>query len=561
MATKNPPKDAPDHLARLRAVLEALGIKRGTFVDDQFSPSFDDAWARSRSAVGSKGPELAAAWGSGAWTADSADDDRSDAEKQWHAMAPPDQRELVKAISTLAVGIAADSEQPADVGFFGTFWPSDACPLDEIGPEEFDSVYLQESLLGKGPSILFLDLSFGDSDQKGGLRLLKNVLSADSTRRTVCVVFTQRPGAESVDYWADLATTEGVEPDAAVVIHKDASQSVETFESELRRALLNWLAPELLKWARAIAEKALADAMANTKIEGDVLNAVVLLSSEREGVDPTETLFRIIDGESRRERDRAVLTEEARRGFVDLKSKLEALAKIAPTGTEDPPLSLRAKQLMRSHLYRIEVNAADWPAPMWLGDLWEVTFEGDTSEQFALVAQPCDIILRPESGKRSQEWAILVPLTAEKGRTETRVELPYFDAPSCNNRWADLKRARVANANVLDAIAMFGSRIEKSAFAQLRTRTHVHSSVARRIEHLVDWLEGLPNDPAVAAHALALFGAPGTVAKLSNTPEAIEFHCRRVGRIEPELSRLLLQRYGNFIGRHAMPHDFSKFGS
>lgn len=561
MVTKNQPKDAADHVGRLRAVLKALGIKRGTFVDDQFKLSFDDAWARSRSAEVSKGKELAAAWRVDPWEPNSAEDARSAAEMQWSALDRPAQRELVETISMLSADIATDSVPPEDVGFFGTFWPSDTCPLDEIGPDEFDESYLKNSLLKKGPSILFLDLSFGDTDQTGGLRLLKEVLKADSAHQTVCVVFTHRPGADSVDYWADLAAQEGIEPDAAVVISKQASRSVEVFESELRRALLNWLAPELLKWAKEIAGKALADAIATTKIEGDVLNAVVLQSSEKEGVDPTETLFRIIDGESRRERDRAVSTKEARQGFSDLKKKLEALAKIVPAGTAGSPVSLSAKKLMRSHLYRSEVMAAEWPAPMWLGDLWEVTLEGETSEKFALVAQPCDIVLRSESGQRSQEWAILVPLKTEKGNAETTVLLPYFDEGSCKDRWADLKRARVANANVLDVIAMFGRRIEKSTLAQLRTRSHVHSSIAKRIHQLVDWLEGIPNDSAVSAQALALFGGPGAAAKLSNTSEAIDFHCTRVGRIEPELARLLLQRYGNFIGRHALPHDFAKFGS
>jgi hypothetical protein len=60
-----------------------------------------------------------------------------------------------------------------------------------------------------------------------------------------------------------------------------------------------------------------------------------------------------------------------------------------------------------------------------------------------------------------------------------------------------------------------------------------------------------------AAHALALFSGPGPAAKLNVTDAQIEFHCKRVGRVEPDLARLLLQRYGNFVARHALPHDLA----
>jgi hypothetical protein len=197
-----------------------------------------------------------------------------------------------------------------------------------------------------------------------------------------------------------------------------------------------------------------------------------------------------------------------------------------------------------------------------MGDLWEVNFDESEKEpvvQFVLIAQPCDIILRADDGGRSQGWAILVPLRKEQGKhPETTVELKYFDEAKCDNRWAYLKRARVANANVLDLVAIAGPVIKKAEIAQLRTRPHVHASVEKRTAYLADWLEQSA-DSTSAATSLALFSGPGPIAKLSNTADTIDFHCKRIGRIEPELARLVLQRYGNFVARHALPHDFADY--
>jgi len=559
MKAKKMTTKAVDHIDRLRSVLSAMGIKRGTFVDDQFSPNFEDAWARSRAAVGSKSADLLSAWGVGRWETDSAEDDRPAAETQWNNRPHPAQVELMRAVDTLT-SADAPAVEPADVRFFSEFWPNEACPLDEIEPRTFDGAYIDNLLLAQGPSILFLDLSFGEGDPRGGIRLLKDVLTADQGRKTICVIFTQQAGVESADYWAELAAAEGIDPGRAVAISKGAIKSAASFEAELRRAFLNGLAPELVKWATDIAKEALERTTANIRFEGDVLNAIVLRSSEKEGVQPMDTLFRLIDEEFRQERDRMAVKDGAREAFGHFKTKLEALARIAPKDQLDPPLSSRVRNLMRNHLYRKEVGTAEWPPPIWMGDLWEVSFDDGANEPFVLIAQPCDIILRAKDGCRSQEWAVLVPLKRNAGKhPETVVELKYFDDGDYHSRWASLKRARVANVNVLDIVALFGPVIQKSEVAQLRARAHVYASVALRITHLAKWLEEVPPESIAAAQKLALFAEPGPVAKLSNSSEVIDFHCKRIGRIEPELARLLLQRYGNFVARYALPHDFADY--
>lgn len=573
-----------DHVARLRGVLAAMGIKRASFVDDKFSPSFETAIARSLALASTKSADLVSSWGVGTWGRDSVDDDRRDAKTAWDVLDVPGRIALLKRLSTLGNGNYEEH-------LFSEFWPATECPMDTLGPEGFGDDYIRESLLRDGPSILFLDLNFTDGQDKEGLTLLSQVLRLDTERKTVCVIFTREPGANGVDFWTDLANGAGIEPGAAVVISKSATEDVATFEASLRRALLNGLGPELLRWASSIANSALKKATTATRLEGDVINAAVLQSSEKEGIHPTETLFRLIDAEFRREREQLVNVAIASGEFKGFRSKLEALATITPADDTDPPLSMRVRKLMREHLYRSYISPAEWPPPLWLGDLWEVCLiEGakEATQQFVLVAQPCDIILRASDGARSQQWALLVPLRKDRGsHPETVVEFKYYDEVKYESRYAYLKHARLANANVLDATALIGSPLRRVDVASLRSRAHVHVAVEKRLANLCDWLEAAKAGPPLSAgpsnsrdavgsgavepstagalldsidlRELALFHAPGSSAKLSITSDLIDFHCKRIGRVEVEFSRLLLQRYGNFVARHALAHDFADY--
>jgi hypothetical protein len=564
MAMKKQTAEAIDHVARLRAVLGAMGVKRGTFVDDQFSPKFDDAWARSRAVEEEKRKELISAWGDGRWEEDSADEDRPNVESRWRRLNHAAQVSLLAKITSLIRETTA-AEDPKDVSFFSDYWPSDTCPLEELGPEDFDQAYIRTAILDAGPSVLFVDLVLGEDMQEGGVELLKEVFKQDSDRKTVCVVLTRQPGSESPDYWGRLAEKYGLDPGAAVAISKGSMENVASFESELRRALLNAMSPGLMDWAWGIAKEALAKAISDTKIEGDVLNAVVLQSSQKEGIQPTDTLFRLIDEEYRRERDSLALAPTSRKGFAVFKTKLEALAKISSKDDGDPPLSLRVQRLMQRHLYRRQVDTPEWASPIWLGDLWEATLIRSTTEgaeewneHYVLIAQPCDIILRSKDGARSQEWAILIPIKENGTEQETMVRLKYFGESKCDAYWAHLRKARVANVNVLDMVALAGPAVKMAELSSLRQRSHVQPSVEKRTLYLADWLERTVASAAPSL-ALALFPGPGPVAKLTISQDTIDFHFRRVGRIEPELSRLLLQRYGNFVSRHALPHDFAEY--
>lgn len=557
MAAKTKTVEATDHAERLKQVFGALEIKRATFVDDQFSPQFADAWAATKSGAATKGTELLKAWGLAKWS-EQIDDDEAGAQKKWDGLGADDQAKLVTTVRALVPGFA--SARPTDIAYFADYWPTEACSLEEIGPERFDASYIKGTLLGGGPSLLFLDLSLSDQVADGGVKLLQQVLQHDDARKTVCVILTAQAGAEEPDFWDKLAEKHGVDPSRAVVISKKATHALPSFERDLRRALLNSITPGLVSWASEIATEALRLAVERSKgLEGDVINAVVLRSSENEGVDPTETLFRLVDEEVRRERDALVDAKPARERFSKHKAKLAALAKIAPDDVGEPALPLRAKKLMRRHLYR--APAGEWPTPIWLGDLWDVTLAGEKerTERYVLVAQPCDLMIRTKDGKRSQDgWVVLVPVLPNGQTQETMVQFPYFDEGSLKEHWAHFKKARIASADVLDAVALAGAAIQATDLSKLKQSDHVQPAVRKRLDLLGDWLDAGMRSAAPAL-TFALFAGPGPVAKVTASAQGVEFHCRRTGRVDPELSRLLLQRYGNYLSRHALPHDFASY--
>jgi len=553
--------EAAESTNRLRSVLAAMGIKRACFVDDVFSPEFPGAFAASERLASVGGAaDLLAAWSCGTWTAESEEDDRTDAERKWDALDHEGRAALMQKLESLS----PDPDPASEASFFSEYWPLQDCPLDLVGPERFNEEYIREFVLRQGPSIVFVDVSLGDGNEEGGLRLLEKVRRLDTDGKAICAFLTNRPEAEAgpqsaADYLDSLVKDSKVGPGAAVAISKTSIRDILHFEPELRRAFLNGLCPELRSWAKAVAESALNEALSGFKIEGDVLNYVVLQSSEREGVHPTETLFRLIDYPFREARDRLAVSGTDLAKFASLKSKLEALAKLTPAGEANAPLTFRVKQLRHTELYRAR-PATQWPRPISLGDLWEVTLVEDSREwaqTFVLIAQPCDIVLRPTNGKRSQEWALLVPIKKE-GHTETTVELQCFDRAEFESRRADLKKARVTNVNVLDLVAVIGEKANRATISQLQTLRHVHRSVAERARHLAVWLEQAL-DSLPDRSSLALFSSPGPVAKLSIVDGTVDFCCQCVGRIEPELARLILQRYGNFVARYALAHEFAEF--
>jgi len=560
MNPKTPTPSEPQPHDRLRSVLAAMGIKRACFVDDKFSPSFAAAFSASvRAMQAGRMADLVAAWACGTWSVESEEDDRSDAQKRWESLDYPGRSALAQAVSAISPAPA----QAPDASLFAAFWPHADCPLDEVGPERFDEAYIRESLVDKGPSILFVDVSLGEGQEEGGLRLLADVRRVDAERKAICAFLTNRPEAEAggqaaADYLDSLVQQSKVDPGAAVVISKRAAQDVLQFEPELRKALLNGLSPDLRNWAKGVSEKALNDSLAAFRIEGDVLNAVVLQSSEREGVHPAETLFRLVDNGFRDARDRLAVSAPELAKFDALASKLEALGRLTPSTEPDAPLTSRVKALRNRELYR-DRGAMGWPTPISLGDLWEVTLVAESKEavqRFVLLAQPCDIILRPTNGKRTQEWVLLAPIN-RSGNFETTVELPYFAPPGFESCRVDLKKAAVASVNVLDLVALVGPKVDKDTVARLLMLPHVHASVAKRAAHLGIWLQqALTRIPDTSA--LSLFPGAGLMAKLSIANGTIDFHCRCLGRIEPDLARLVLQRYGTFVARPGLPHDFAR---
>src|SRR5260221_2725877 len=379
-------------------------------------------------------------------------------------------------------------------------------------------------LLAPGPAVLFIDLGFGPGKEKGGLDVLAAVQKVDADRKTISVIFTSYAAGDpqgNVDFWDDLVSTHGIDEAAAVVIGKAAASDGEKFEGELRRAFLNALSPSVLRWAKTVTEDALKTVTAKMKVEGDVLNAAVLKSSEKEGVHPTDTLFRLVDNELRAARENLAMKPPASAEFVELGRKLEALAAIAPKENTEKPLSARVKKLRYGELYRHSLSVAGSPPPIWLGDLWEITLADDSKVQYVSIAQPCAIIL-PGDGTRSQNWIVVAPIRKEKGsHPELVVELKYFDHAKHESRWVNLKRARVANVNVLDLVSLGWTEFEKANVAQLRLLAHVHASVSTRASKLAGWLEGALALEKPERHLAIFLDGDEPAAKLTLTSAAV----------------------------------------
>jgi hypothetical protein len=549
--------NANDEKKALNAVLTALGVVRACVIDDEFEPEFASAIASSFAATANgKGADVAQLWEVGHWDNADDDEDRDAAEAHWKGLEYNERRKLVKNLNDLA-GTAIDE----DLRYFGNVWPNHL-KFSQLHPREFE--HAAESILRKanGPVLLFVDLDFGEEGRRGGVDILKKLPGMDLQHPPVCVVLTNNADAtreSELALWEQLVAECGLRQSAAVVISKKILGDPSSAVRELRRAFLNFLTPQILSWATKVSQAALSATEAKLRnIDGDVLDAIMLRSSREEGVLPSETLFRLIGVEYEIVRADVTTQSQWKDSFNALAEKLTALGKIQDQG--QPTLSKRVKELRHQELYRRSLSLGQDELPISLGDLWEVELEDGSKHTFVLLGQPCDLVLR-KNGKRAATWTILVefsPTAPVQTQRDAAFELPCFDSNTYQSHWVNLKKARPADPDVLDAVALFGGKLEFSKLQDKVAKGHIHHSVATRAKLLAENYKAAANREAFADERLRVFVGPGERAKLLRTEAEVNFHCVRLARLESHTARALLQRFAHYTARPGLPHDFAR---
>jgi hypothetical protein len=401
----------------------------------------------------------------------------------------------------------------------------------------------------------------------------------------------------------EIVGAGGLDPARFVLISKQnlADEELRRFASRLRTILLAPLFVDLLDEVtgevRATQDAALAEVRA---IPPEDLEHMVVRTSVREGVWEPDTLLRILEAMQRaKARERLRQAERV----VTLTRRLREIAEIDPdegvsrrssgpdaavtegavsagesVGVGDPGARQRgdeptpvpvpaAVRISHKEIYESSEHVNGLHLPIEVGDL----LERGSGKRYVVVAQPCDLMVRP-GGLRAPEVTHVLVAELAIGAVPgpdlfAEFKLPYFDQVSGNGALVRLARPTFVRALILDSCVL---NIDGCARLDLRAprpegmlpHWHARSDKLQKLGGIIfGRLRKLQGDVAeevriaMTGHFKGDVFAPTTI---DVEAQMILWDCRRIGRICDPYARALLSRYSQYFARDAYLHDLAR---
>lgn len=415
-----------------------------------------------------------------------------------------------------------------------------------------------------------LDFRGEGASENEGIELVRVVQSRD-VGYCGLITHTVSMGGE-YEAWVTLADEHGLNKDKLVVIAKQRltgeSPDPYSFLRMLRLTALSGRCAVIKTSAWEIFEKSVTEVKAAMERLSILdFDQIVLTSSRREGVWEPDTLFRIFSILMRREARVRLYGNDA-----DIRTKVaEARAiSVVPWAPEsklgEEPPSGEALKIQRFELYETAEFLNSHCLPLDLGDVFE---GGASRKKFILLAQPCDLMVRPE-GRRSYDdkngrSAVLLELFLDTPQMEVKpswIELPFYDEGTGSSAYVDLAKAHYVRLAVLDACALntegeaeidvdaecpsVATEPWKKRYDALR---RIYRTALTRYEDLKDMRDELRQLSLPAACTSASF-------KAEVEGNIIRYELRRVARLNQPRSGALLTEFAHFQSRAAFEHDF-----
>jgi hypothetical protein len=429
---------------------------------------------------------------------------------------------------------------------------------------------------GEADSTLFLfdrDFQKEQQSQNEGIELVRAV------QRGYCGLITHTVSiSEEYEAWSRLADEHRLEKDRFVVIAKQrltgAPPGDYSFLRMVRLAALSGCCAAIKMAAWEIFERSVEGAKAAMeRLSVLDFDQIVLASPRREGVWEPDTLFRVFAILMRHEaRERLYGDDGAMRPKVAEARRISALP-LDAEGAFGAELPCReAVKIQRLEMYEPGDFLNQYCLPIELGDI----FEDAKGRRYLLLAQPCDLMVRP-NGKRNYDdkcgrTAALIELIVGEPPLDARprlVEVPLHDEGTGRSAFVDFGKAHQVQLSVLDLCALnqegeavidvdrpcpsivLGPWVRR--YGDLR---RLYQTALKRYEKLAakQLTEELKNLGLPVACTTARFKATidGTV---------LRYELHRRGRLNQPRSGALLTAFAQYQSRAAFEHDLDDRGS
>ncbi len=553
------PEDIAEARAELEPLLNAAGIDRVVFVDNEFEVSVDELISALRDIPPDRRAHVA-------HLGDGIDFEVPEADESvWIDQVTErfenlgDWEKAVTGADALARSGHRDVRDQPNAGAIGPLVPQEMTDL--LSPQEWDARKAQ--ILDEAPTnrtLILLDRHFEEGDEAGP-RLLREVFDHQNAGHVRAGIVTNTvTRAEEQGLWTDLVEAFGFPPDRFVVISKENwAKGCLSFPQSLKVALLT---PQLDALLQVVSEALTtahdASIEALKEISPYELERLVFAFSQREGVWEPETLLRLASISTRRHALTALRSDLSIHARVSEARRIASLKTTEVSATTEQAAAT-ARRLQHAEVFDDGdyVNAVH--LPLELGDV----FRKRTSDtRFVLVAQPCDLMVRL-GGKRTPEpeFLTLVRIQDSEPDRDPRnwYEIPFFNADG-SSTFALLNRPWLVPAEALDLCVYNASgsvEINIGGTSPERVTPHWDARFARQREWAASCtakILGVP-DPATRAlvtRAVFRCGEGGLASgRVTGNNKVVEFNLVRVGRLRQPASLELLGTFLAYQGRMA----------
>lgn len=468
-----------------------------------------------------------------------------------------------------------------------TDWESKRKDIIELSTPTSRSLCLFDEKLKPG------DFGLGSS-AASGMEIIRGVLN--NTPNIYCVLYSSDVHLDTeLTYWSSKVSEIGLESSQFFPLSKERKDT-KLFAEGIKISSMNSLYDELRTSTMAVLNAAAADAKKELNgIHLYDLNTMVGVSSRGEGVWEASTLIRlheILRGDN-------IKKQQVEHNYVSIFNKtikkvtlIDSLFEAELIVPEDvdryrlQPYQLRHRELYENGKY---LNATH--SELKTGDIFR---DDDNQRDFVLLVQPCDIIVRTESGKRKSAIATLASITVyteadysthserNKDYGKTIFKLDNYDENNSTVGCVEFNKTLAVDAHVLDLAVLskhgeclidFETEPEcpQELFQAWEKRfkeiIKKFRSIHKQMENINALCDKLVDENDSKDLIISLIPNPYKTLTTSNIEDiepkftfsgtSLNYKLRRVTSVRPPLSNYLLDAYTKHLSRTAYEHDFS----
>jgi hypothetical protein len=291
---------------------------------------------------------------------------------------------------------------------------------------------------------------------------------------------------------------------------------------------------------------------------------IVFQSSYKEGVWEPDTLLRVFglfhrESARRRARDDADLCTSA--------DKIRSVIEVPYRPSEHK--GQKNREIARMELYESAEYLISHRMPIDLGDIFQKT---NGKKKFVLLEQPCDLMVRGDTGKRNADSVVMVELIEQAMTSQIRksyVELEYYAENASNRCFADLASAFAVPIGIVDLCVFNPGGIAEIRVGDTCPIGMLHSwemrfsclqaEVKRAVEDFRKFSEGAsPELREVLQNVFTKTVKKFVKGEIKGSPDRLEYPLRRIGRMKHPRSSSLLRELAFFRARDAFDHDLTR---